>query len=100
MSLVPLELGANVRAAAIGGEIHVATVGPEPEDIMGAAIWFAPGQSSMSTYALFHDDCIPRLIRLAQGRATCGGVGSVPFDNSSRVNILVDGLRESTNLKG
>ncbi|KAF9460507.1 hypothetical protein BDZ94DRAFT_1265750 [Collybia nuda] len=49
MSLVPLELGANVRAATLGGEIYVATIGPEPEDIVGAAIWYAPGQSSMST---------------------------------------------------
>jgi hypothetical protein len=49
MSLIPLELGANVRAAVIGGEIYVATVGPEPKDIVGAAIWFAPGQSTMST---------------------------------------------------
>lgn len=100
MSLVPLELGANVRAAAIGGEIHVATVGPEPEDIVGAAIWFAPGQSSMSTYDYLMLISIPWLICFVQGRATRGGVGSVPFNNFRGVKILVDGLCESTKLKG
>lgn len=94
MSLVPLELGENVRAAAIGGEIHVATVGPKPEDIVGAAIWFAPGQSSMSTCAHFEFNRIPWPICFAQGRTAGSRMGSFPFGDSSRVKILVDGLRK------
>lgn len=48
-SLVPANFESNIRAAAIGGEIHVASFGPEIDDIVGAAIWFGPGQASMST---------------------------------------------------
>jgi hypothetical protein len=49
MSLVRPKFEANVRAAAIGGVIYVAALGPEPEDIVGASVWFGPGQDPMST---------------------------------------------------
>lgn len=59
MALVPLQLGANVRAAALGrGQIHVASQGPNPEDIIGAAIWYPPGYSVFSTYVYLRRRCI------------------------------------------
>ncbi|KAF8074749.1 hypothetical protein FPV67DRAFT_1665498 [Lyophyllum atratum] len=32
-----------------GGEVHVASLGPEVNNIVGAAVWYGPGQVSMST---------------------------------------------------
>jgi hypothetical protein len=52
MPLVRLKFEANVRAAAIGGAIYVAAIGPKAEDIVGASLWFGPGQLSMLTYVL------------------------------------------------
>ncbi|KAF6752448.1 hypothetical protein DFP72DRAFT_815187, partial [Ephemerocybe angulata] len=49
-----LHLRASVGAAAVGGTVHVAVLpksaGPEEDIIVGAAIWFAPGQCLNSTY--------------------------------------------------
>ncbi|KAH9477741.1 hypothetical protein JR316_0009968 [Psilocybe cubensis] len=49
MDLEPLQLGANIRAALIGGQVHVITLGPQPEDIVGVALWYPPGSSSFSS---------------------------------------------------
>ncbi|KAF9041359.1 hypothetical protein BJ165DRAFT_1530091 [Panaeolus papilionaceus] len=48
LSLSSLQLGANIRAAVIGGEVHVLSVGPEVDDIVGVAIWYPPGTSDIS----------------------------------------------------
>ncbi|RDB15005.1 hypothetical protein Hypma_003724 [Hypsizygus marmoreus] len=48
-SLVRPQFAANARAAALGGEIEVATLGLQPSDIVGVGIWFGPGQAPMST---------------------------------------------------
>ncbi|TFK41608.1 hypothetical protein BDQ12DRAFT_678231 [Crucibulum laeve] len=49
LSLAPHQLRANARAAAVGGEIHVACIGDQLEDIVGAAIWYPPGTSGMAS---------------------------------------------------
>lgn len=46
---MPQKFETNVRAAAVGGEIHVASIGPEVEDIVGVGVWYGPGQESMAT---------------------------------------------------
>lgn len=51
-SLVPQKFEADVREAAVGGEIHVASIGPEVGDIVGVAIWYGPGQELMATYVM------------------------------------------------
>ncbi|KAH0582615.1 hypothetical protein H2248_010543 [Termitomyces sp. 'cryptogamus'] len=38
-----------VRAALLGGEVHIATLGPEVHDIIGVTVWYGPGQSPGST---------------------------------------------------
>ncbi|KAG6894942.1 hypothetical protein C0992_003849, partial [Termitomyces sp. T32_za158] len=35
--------------ALLGGEVHVATLGPEVNDIIGVAVWYGPGKSPMLT---------------------------------------------------
>ncbi|KAG6894672.1 hypothetical protein C0992_005169, partial [Termitomyces sp. T32_za158] len=39
-----------VRDALLGGEVNVATIGPEVNDIIGVAVWHGPGKSPMLTY--------------------------------------------------
>ncbi|KAF5383783.1 hypothetical protein D9615_003711 [Tricholomella constricta] len=48
-TLVPAKFESSVRAASMGGEIHVASLGPTINDIVGTAVWYGPGQISMST---------------------------------------------------
>ncbi|RDB15772.1 hypothetical protein Hypma_003725 [Hypsizygus marmoreus] len=48
-ALVHLRFETFVHAAAIGGQIEVATLGPQVEDIVGVAVWYGPGQSSSAT---------------------------------------------------
>ncbi|KAF4616674.1 hypothetical protein D9613_008620 [Agrocybe pediades] len=45
LELAHAELLANVRAALIGGQVHVITVGPSAQDIIGVAVWYPPGSS-------------------------------------------------------
>lgn len=78
MSLVPEELEANARAAALGGEIHVATTGPDVGDIVGVAIWFGPGQGSMATYVT-----TIRVGRNGYLIAVCAGRNSVRWGGTS-----------------
>lgn len=52
-SLVRPQLESSLRAGAVGGEIHIASFGPEVSDIVGAAVWYGPGQASMSTCVSF-----------------------------------------------
>jgi len=47
--LIPHDLRSSVKAGAIGGKIFVAATGLDPEDIVGAAIWFGPGQDRSYT---------------------------------------------------
>ncbi|PPQ64457.1 hypothetical protein CVT24_008467 [Panaeolus cyanescens] len=49
LSLSSLQLAANIRAAIIGGEVHVLSVGPAVEDIVGVAIWYPPGTSGFAS---------------------------------------------------
>lgn len=49
MFLIREKFEANVRAAIIGGAIYVAATGPKAEDIVGASVWYGPGQASMLT---------------------------------------------------
>jgi hypothetical protein len=46
---VPLNNESNLRAAAVGGKIQVASYGENAEDIVGVAIWFGPGQELNGT---------------------------------------------------
>lgn len=48
-SLVPAKFESNIRAAAIGGEVFVASLGVETNDIVGVAAWYGPGQASNAT---------------------------------------------------
>ncbi|KAF9460511.1 hypothetical protein BDZ94DRAFT_1197671 [Collybia nuda] len=48
-SLLRSKFEANVRAAVIGGTIYVAATSSNAEDIIGASIWFGPGQGSLMT---------------------------------------------------
>ncbi|KAF8074747.1 hypothetical protein FPV67DRAFT_1665496 [Lyophyllum atratum] len=48
-SLVPVKFESNIRAAAIGGEVFVASLGFETDDIVGVAAWYGPGQASNTT---------------------------------------------------
>lgn len=47
LSLLPLYYAASVKSAILGGHVFVA--GSSPEDITGAAVWYAPGQKSFGT---------------------------------------------------
>lgn len=49
MALVPIRFNANVRAAGTRGEIHVAALGPQPSDIIGASLWYGPGKAQFFT---------------------------------------------------
>ncbi|KAG6807844.1 hypothetical protein H0H92_006223 [Tricholoma furcatifolium] len=48
-SLVPFNLESAIRDALIGGEVHVAALGPEVDSIIGVAVWYGPGQSAGAT---------------------------------------------------
>ncbi|KAF8586972.1 hypothetical protein K439DRAFT_1614657 [Ramaria rubella] len=48
-SLVPVMLKAYVAAAPVGGEVYVAEV--EGKGVVGATVWFAPGQKFLGTEA-------------------------------------------------
>lgn len=61
LELAPHQLGANVRAALIGGQVHVITLGPKPEDIVGVALWYAPGSSAFSRRVVY-TECTCRLL--------------------------------------
>ncbi|TFK22366.1 hypothetical protein FA15DRAFT_596194 [Coprinopsis marcescibilis] len=48
-SLIYDQLYASVASTAVGGQLHVISVGPEASDIVGVACWFPPGTSLNST---------------------------------------------------
>ncbi|GLB43426.1 hypothetical protein LshimejAT787_1303270 [Lyophyllum shimeji] len=48
-SLVPTKFEANVRATLAGGEVYVASLGTEANDIVGAITCHGPGQKPNST---------------------------------------------------
>ncbi|KAF8074748.1 hypothetical protein FPV67DRAFT_1726249, partial [Lyophyllum atratum] len=48
-SLVRPQFEFNIHACSLGGELHVASIGPATEDIVGVALWYGPGQDSMTT---------------------------------------------------
>lgn len=44
MPLLRQKFEANVRAALLAGAVYAAVIGPNVEDIIGAAVLFGPGQ--------------------------------------------------------
>ncbi|EAU81346.2 hypothetical protein CC1G_11603 [Coprinopsis cinerea okayama7 len=48
-SLSYAQLRAGIASAAVGGDLHVLALGPNPDDIIGVAAWFPPGTSINST---------------------------------------------------
>ncbi|KAG6825523.1 hypothetical protein H0H92_003395, partial [Tricholoma furcatifolium] len=50
ISLYPACFETFTRDAIVGGaEVHVATLGPDAEDIIGVGLWYGPGQSFGAT---------------------------------------------------
>ena len=72
-SLDTLLLRANVRAALIGGQLDVMSIGPNTSDIVGAALWYPPGKKAFATYvAIIRTfDSAQSSGNLQRGRACC-----------------------------